>query len=241
VRDIKPTPWRLLRSLQAVLWAVLVLCVGNALACRTVNPLDLPQADTADTAKTRAVALAKSAEILALEEMAESAETDVGEELRTPYSYVGNAPLVGVDPTGEEFIIERTKGEPLSGYNFADFKDAVAKIGAGEIKNMTIEGHGNPWLITFHHWSDNDDLVKHGSNQPGEIRLTKNKNGYNLTAVDGAERSAFDVVKQLKGKFAKDAVTTFLGCEVADGDVNIVQQFSQQLSTNQIPLHFGII
>lgn len=92
-----------------------------------MNPLDLPQADTADTAKTRAVALAKSAEILALEEMAESAETDVGEELRTPYSYVGNAPLVGVDPTG----LSTRLNDDRSYDCLDDGSDEWFKVGAG--------------------------------------------------------------------------------------------------------------
>jgi hypothetical protein len=111
VRNYNPTPWQLLSSLQAVLWAVLALCVGNAFGSLTLDPLDLPKADTADTARIREVAEAQSAQILALEEIGDSAEDCVGRELLTtdpmdqfwsPYSYVGGSPLMHVDPWGLE-------------------------------------------------------------------------------------------------------------------------------------------
>ena len=155
VRLSNSTPWRLLRSLQAVLWAVLVLCVGNALAYRTVNPLDLPQAETADTAKIRAVAEAKSAEILALEEIADSAGIDVGEKLRTPYSYVGNGPLVGVDPTGmidlgngQATIPAPSPGEvqPLSEFGWQCDKYRDRAIGLMDGSPFALQ----PMWILFH-------------------------------------------------------------------------------------------
>ena len=83
MRNYNPTPWQLLSSLQAVLWAVLALCVGNAFGSLTLDPLDLPKADTADTARIREVAEAQSAQILALEEIGDSAEDCVGRELLT--------------------------------------------------------------------------------------------------------------------------------------------------------------
>lgn len=45
VIEPKSTPWRLLASLKTLLWVVLVLCAGMASANRTVDPLNLHQAD----------------------------------------------------------------------------------------------------------------------------------------------------------------------------------------------------
>jgi hypothetical protein len=85
--------------------------VANAFGSLTLDPLDLPKADSADTARIREVAEAQSAQILALEEIGDSAEDCIGRELLTtdpmdqfwnPYSYVGGSPLMGADPEGLE-------------------------------------------------------------------------------------------------------------------------------------------
>src|ERR1035437_7899561 len=82
------------------LWAVLVLCLGTAWGMRTVDPLDLPKAE-------RQI-LSESAEDQRVFFNARwySAERgmftgrDPQLQFWTPYSYVGNGPLLGTDPTG---------------------------------------------------------------------------------------------------------------------------------------------
>jgi len=225
VRDIKPTPWRLLRSLQAVLWAVLVLCVGNALAYRTVNPLDLPLADTADTAKTRAVAEAKSAEILALEEMAESAGIDVGEKLRTPYSYGGNRPLSGADSDGKEWrilLVPKNGLEPteLVGTRASTLVSALNSIGPGEILKMKINGHGNSQLQTL-------NMSLRG---PAADQLMIDVDGVIRLAIFDEPRTkevGAPLSKDLfSGKFAKGASMDFEGCEITSENANLARLFS---------------
>lgn len=80
--------------------AVLALCLGNAWGSRTVDPLDLPKAE-------RPI-LSESAEDAGYyfnarwysPERGSFTGRDPKEQFWTPYSYVGNGPLVGTDPTG---------------------------------------------------------------------------------------------------------------------------------------------
>ncbi len=118
------TRHRLAASLKACLWAVLVLCLGNAWGSLTRDPLDQPRAQPPDTVQVRIEAevqqvldsdLGKSQ---ILSETAEGRSAYFGAlrydrqmgvwsgrdpklQLYTPYGYVANAPLVGMDPSGQ--------------------------------------------------------------------------------------------------------------------------------------------
>ena len=100
VREPTSTPWRLLTSLQTVLWAVLALCLGSAWGSRTPDSVGLHQVKTE--------ILSELAEDQCFYFNARFYDAERGAfigrdpklQFWTPYSYVGNGPLVGVDPTG---------------------------------------------------------------------------------------------------------------------------------------------
>jgi RHS repeat-associated protein len=112
VRKSNPTPRRLLASLQTCLWAVFALCLGNAWGMRTIDPLDLPKAE-------RQI-LSESAEDAGYyfnarwysPERGSFTGRDIAEQFWTPYSYVGNGPLTGIDPTGTlQMLNEGSNGD----------------------------------------------------------------------------------------------------------------------------------
>jgi len=105
VRDPNSTPWRLLTGLQTVLWAVLALCLGNAWGSRTPDSVGLHLVETE--------ILSELAEDQRFYFNARFYDAERGAfigrdpklQFWSPYSYVGNGPLDGLDPTGEEYEI----------------------------------------------------------------------------------------------------------------------------------------
>ncbi|HOX51480.1 MAG TPA: RHS repeat-associated core domain-containing protein [Fibrobacteria bacterium] len=132
----------------------------------------------------------------------------------TPYSYVGNAPLVGVDPTGEDFVLSLDNGTEIEGETYDEFVAGVSSIAEDvKISKLDAWGHASQWTQSF-------DMIH--TDNPN--MLGGNENG---TYIEGPGKGRIQALSLLlKGKMGKNSEIWLRGCEVGGGENNLARMMS---------------
>ncbi len=139
------SPWRLLASLQTCLWAVLVLCLGNAFGSIPVEsaPLHLEETHSfRDSAEDGRLYL--RARWMDPNTGRFVSEDPLQGELNMPltqhrFHYVGSSPINFVDPSGEMLMAAELAGRDVLGEVWSTLTSFAASIGRNLISRTIVK------------------------------------------------------------------------------------------------------